>query len=287
MELQIGPIKMIEATNGCKVPFSRSLFIKGKENILIETGSDPQNLISLEKEFGVDYVINTHYHFDHTAQNYLFKRAEKWINPIEYESTSTIEDVAKINGIYEVWGDDGVEKWKNTVPETWIDSLKSFTGKYEYNKEYKFSNVTIIFLHTPGHTAGLASPYFPHYGVVYVSDYDMTSFGPWYNGSDGDIEQFIQSGKKLLELDAHTYITGHQKGVFSKKEFQLAMEQFLSIIDKRDEIITKLIHQGMGLKEICNYGIFYPKQFLHSFSFQTWERIGIRKHLQRLQLEVN
>lgn len=286
MEQQFGPIKTIEAPNHSKVPYSRSLFVDGKEKILIDTGSDPKDLLALKKEFGIDYIINTHYHIDHTAQNYLFKNAEIWINPIEYKASKTVEGIAKINGIYEVWGKDGIDNWRKNLPETWIQSLHSITGTYEYNKEYHFSGTTIIFLHTPGHTAGLASPYFPDYGVVYVSDYDMTSFGPWYNGSDGDIDHFIESGKKLLELDAHTFITGHQKGVFSKKEFIRAMERYLSIIDKRDETIMKLVQQGMSFNEITNYGIFYPKQLLHKFSFQTWETIGIRKHLERLQLKV-
>ena len=114
----------------------------------------------------------------------------------------------------------------------------------------------------------------------------MTSFGPWYFGSDGDIEEFIASSKLLLELDADTYITGHQKGIFSKQEFKMAMSKFIGSIDQRDEIIDKYVRQGKNFEELTKIGIFYPKKMLEVMIMKTWERSGIRKHLHRLGYSV-
>lgn len=114
----------------------------------------------------------------------------------------------------------------------------------------------------------------------------MTSFGPWYNGTDGNIDDFIASGKRLLTLDADTYITGHQKGIFSKQEFSKAMEIFLAKIEERDEVISRFVHQGMNFEELTNVGIFYPKKSLENTILKTWERSGIRKHLNRLGYQV-
>jgi hydroxyacylglutathione hydrolase len=177
--------------------------------------------------------------------------------------------------------------WQKNLPQKWVNSLGGISDSYDYEKEYSFGDVKVILLHTPGHTSGLASPYFPELGIVYVSDYDMTSFGPWYNGTDGDIEDFIKSGKRLLNLDAHTFITGHQKGMFTKQEFQQEMVKFLDIIDKRDETIEQYVRQGLTFEELINIGIFYPKKTLNVPIFKTWERSGIRKHLHRLGLTVS
>jgi hydroxyacylglutathione hydrolase len=283
---QIGPIIVVEGPNYSKVPYSRSLYIDCPEKILIDTGADPKVLKEIDRELGVKVIMNTHYHPDHTLHNHLFSETTKLINPIEFETSLTIEGVASVNGVYQEWGAEGVEKWKNTVPEEWVKNLEEISGSYNYETDYKFGEVKVIFLHTPGHTSGLACPYFPDFGVVLSGDYDMTSFGPWYNGTDGDIEDFIASGKRLLTLDADTYITGHQKGIFSKQEFTEAMEKFLAIIERRDEKITKYVQQGLNFEELTNVGIFYPKKSLENTILKTWERSGIRKHLSRLGLKV-
>ncbi len=284
---QIGPVKLIEGPSKSKVPFSRSLYIEGSaEKVLIDTGADSTLLKQIQADSGVDLVINTHYHPDHTRHNVLFHETEKWINTIEFHMPLTIEGIAKANGIFQEWGPEGVKKWEKEIPEIWIKSLTQINGFYEYEKQYSFGNIHVHFLHTPGHTKGFCCPYFPDLGIVFTGDYDMTSFGPWYNGTDGSIEEFISSAKRLLSLDAKYYITGHQKGTFQKNEFHHAMINYLSIIDHRDEVIEKFVQKGISFDELTRIGIFYPKHALEHSLFMTWERSGIRKHLSRLGYTV-
>ena len=283
---QIGPLYLLEGKHNSKVPYSRSIYINCKEKVLIDTGADPEILTDVHKQYGVANIMNTHYHPDHTSHNHLFPEAVKWINPIEFKTARTIEGIARANGVYQEWGEVGIEMWKKQLPREWVQNLGEITRSYDYDKEYIFGDVKVLFLHTPGHTSGLASPYFPDLGVVYVSDYDMTTFGPWYNGTDGDIDDFIASGKYLTDLDVTTYVTGHQKGIFSKSEFVEEMEKFLQIIETRNEIIERYAKQGLTFEELTNIGIFYPANTLNVPIFQTWERSGIRKHLQRLGLTV-
>jgi hydroxyacylglutathione hydrolase len=284
---RIGPIMIVEGPNYSKVPYSRSLFIDCSEKVLIDTGADAKSLVEIDRQYGIKLIINTHYHPDHTLHNHLFRNAIKWINPIEYETSRTIEGIAVANGVYQEWGAAGVEKWKESLPQEWVKNLGGISGTYDYEVDYRFGDVKVIFLHTPGHTKGLSCPYFPDEGVVFTGDYDMTSFGPWYNGSDGNIEDFIASGRRLLTLDADTYITGHQKGIFSKQEFQEAMEKFLDIIDRRDQTIDQYVRQGLSFEKLTNIGIFYPKKVLNNSILKTWERSGIRKHLHRLGYSVS
>lgn len=283
---RIGPIIIVEGPNSSKVPFSRSLYIDCEEKVLIDSGAEAKALLELDHEIGIDLIINTHYHPDHTLHNHLFRDATKLINKIEFETSRSVEGIAHANGVYQEWGYKGAEAWKKTLPQEWVQNLGGFSGTYEYETEYVFDDVKVVFLHTPGHTSGLACPYFPEHGVVFAGDYDMTTFGPWYNGTDGNIEDFINSGKRLLSLDADTYITGHQKGIFTKAEFTEAMDKFLAVINRRDEIIENYIQQGLSFEEITKIGIFYPKSSLANPLLNTWERSGIRKHLRRLGYSV-
>jgi len=283
---RIGPLIVLEGKNDSKVPYSRSLYLDCSEKVLIDSGAQRKQLVNIDHEFGIELIINTHYHPDHIRNNHVFSNIPKWMNPLEYEMSRSIEKIAMANGVFQEWGPIGVEAWKQTMPQELIENLDGISGSYKYESEYQFGDVKVIFLHTPGHTSGLACPYFPELGVVFTVDYDMTSFGPWYNGTDGNIEEFIASGKRLLTLDADTYITGHQKGIFTKQEFKQAMDSFLAIIDKRDELIAKYVKEGLTFKELTSIGIFYPKKHLENPILQTWERSGIRKHLKRLGLSV-
>lgn len=284
---RIGPIIIIEGPNKSKVPFSRSLYIEGNDRVLIDTGADPQALLAVEDQYGVELIVNTHYHPDHTLHNYLFTNAEKWINPLEFKTVQSIQGIAEGNGVYEEWGSKGVEALQKHMPAKWVQSLGEITGAYQYNHEYHFGSVKTVFLHMPGHTKGYSSPYFPELGIVFAGDFDMSSFGPWYFGTDGDIDQFIQSSQRLLELDADTFITGHQKGVFSREAFVEAMGRYLSIIEERDVTIEEYVKQGMNFEELTSIGIFYPQNMLNQLMLKTWERTGIRKHLHRLGYTVD
>lgn len=114
---RIGPIIIIEGPdNSSKVPFSRSLYIDNKDKVLIDSGANPKTLLELERNYGIELIVNTHYHPDHTYHNYLFPNTAKWINPIEFKTAFSIEGVAKGNGVYQEWGDEGVKLWKKNLP---------------------------------------------------------------------------------------------------------------------------------------------------------------------------
>jgi hydroxyacylglutathione hydrolase len=283
---RIGPIIIIEGPNNSKVPYSRSVFIDCPEKVLIDTGAEPQALLTLKEQYGVELIVNTHYHPDHTLHNHLFPEIPKWINPIEFEMVKSIEGIAKGNGVYQEWGPEGIEIFRKFVSQDWANSLGGITGTYQYELVYRFGDIKTIFLHMPGHTKGYSCPYFPDFGIVFVGDFDMTSFGPWYFGTDGDINEFIDSCNRLLSINADTFITGHHKGIFSRQEFEQAMGNYLAIIDARDQTINRYVQQGMDFEELTNIGIFYPKNALNNLIMKTWERSGMRKHLHRLGYKI-
>ncbi len=52
-------------------PWSNSFLIKGAKTALIDTGCGIENLQALKKRYSIDYVINSHYHPDHSTGNWI------------------------------------------------------------------------------------------------------------------------------------------------------------------------------------------------------------------------
>ena len=138
-------------------------------------------------------------------------------------------------------------------------------------------------LHALGHTRGYSCPYLPEHGILFVGDFDLTSFGPFYMDADGDIDAFIKSAYMTLEVDAKYYVTAHQKGVKDADEYKRELMEYVHIIDRRDEKIKQCIRQGIPMKDLIYQEIFYYKQHLglRPFFIKS-EKIGIAKHLKRL-----
>ena len=125
--------------------------------------------------------------------------------------------------------------------------------------------------------------YFPRYGAIYVADLDLTPFGPWYAGSDGDIDLFISSCRMIENVDAEFFITGHEIGILSKEEFRTGMERYLAVIEERDKKILSVLSAPFSLEEVVDRGLIYDRKYHMDAWIYMWEFITIKKHLQRLE----
>ena len=172
----------IEKKNIIKVidPICSSvILLKGKSNILVDTGyyGFEEKLLNALKKQGVkpeeiDIVINTHRHFDHTANNHFFKRASK---------------VSEMG----VW-----------FPKKRIDVYKSVD-------DIKIPSIKLIA--TPGHTKESCSVIVESNNKTYVMSGDAVDEGIIRAGKDaiqGDKEAYIKSAKTIFSI-ADIIIPGH------------------------------------------------------------------------------
>ena len=291
-------IKVISGENNSRFPCCTSLLVDGGDLVaVIDPGAGVKALQAASEEKHVDLVINTHYHFDHINCNYLFSEAKLLLNPLEAACFSDLADVGNLLGIREYYGDKGVAAWIDNVknPQTkqtpfspscrheWWLSTRTKAGEYEYGQEWFIGKAKVIMVHTPGHTQGFCCPYFPDEGIVYTGDIDLTYFGPWYAGSDGDIDSFIWSAKRVARLDADHFITGHQEGIFSRSQFLRRIDRFINIIEERQQRLVKLLESGIALQDVPNHGLIYPPKYHVDPWIKMWESIAVRKHYEKLQ----
>jgi len=294
---RFGPIRVIPGQNKGRFPFCTSVFIDDDIKVLIDPGAGYKRLCDLKKETKMDMVINTHYHFDHITWNYLFESAQILINEKEAPCFRDRKVLGSYLGMEEVYGKAWVDEWLKRIadPETaqspfspqnnhkWWLSTDRIDGQYKWGDEFDFGKIKMHVIGAPGHSSGFSCMYFPDQGVIYTADLDLTAFGPWYGGSDGDIDLFIRSCKEIENIDAESFITGHEIGIVGKKEFCSRLKNFVGIIEKRDELIVSLLSKPLALTELVDKGVIYGSKYHVDAWVYMWEYLMIKKHLQRLE----
>ncbi len=286
---QIGPVEIM-GDEDSRVPFSTSLVITGKEySTVIDCGAGYKTFAYMQQAHHVKNIYLTHHHIDHMWGAQLFPEAEKFINPYDFSKISNINEIAKSEGIYAVYEEPEIEEWMREQqkrsfgdlivnPRT-LDVSKTFA----YGEIIDMSGVEVVFIHAPGHTEGFCTPYIVEHGILHVGDIDLTTFGPYYGDADSDIDHFIESAKKTLEVDAKYFVTSHHKGTFLRDEYEKELHRYLAVIERREKKIKAAIRKGCPPKELANQEIFYYKKQTEQFPTRKKnEKLSIAKHLQRL-----
>ncbi len=295
-ELRIGRIRVIPGENGSRFPSCTSLVVEDDVRTIIDTGCGEAAIRRLLDEGPIDRVINTHFHFDHICGNYLLPGAEVWLNHREAPCFKELVNVARLLGIVELDGEEAGERWAEEVAEgsvttakptpyrdvRWYLSTRRLDNTYRWGDEIEFGHTKAKVLSAPGHSLGNSFLFFPEERLVYIGDVDMTAFGPWYGGTDGDIDAFITSAVSLVDLEADHFVTGHEKGILTLEEFMDSLGEYLEVIDRRDEIITRGIEKGLSVEEMVSPGFCYPPESHSDPWAYIWDKMTVRKHVRRM-----
>jgi hydroxyacylglutathione hydrolase len=278
---RFGSILFIPGSGGARYPHCNSLFIDDEVKVLIDPGSDEACLRDLASRRRVDVLLDTHYHEDHTAFNHLFPDAALWVHEAEAPCHRSYQTFLEYYGLQE-----------SPYRKEWDEFL---LGKFHFReripaRELKdgdildFGRTRAQVVYTPGHTIGHICLFFPDEGILFLADYDLTPFGPWYGDSCSDIGQTIDSMNRLLGIPAGIYITGHQLGIV-EKGFKGLAEAYLDVIGQREVKLLEFLASPRTLDEIVNRWIIYGRERKPRYFFELGEREMMRKHLERLVAE--
>ncbi|GAK06795.1 MBL fold metallo-hydrolase [Geomicrobium sp. JCM 19038] len=285
--LKIGSIEVIPGEKGSRVPFSTTIAVidDQKRATLIDAGAGKRAFQYINEQYEVEDILLTHFHIDHTWGIPYFKDANVKVNWLDHKKMVSIEELMKTGGNYAIYGASGIKAMIETPDvkrfEKIIDRQKHV---YPYDETFNVSGTRVEMIHTPGHCESFCCPYFPDEGVIVVGDYDLTSFGPWYNNADSNIDEMLESADKTLAVNAEHFVTLHHKGVFTRKEYEEQLEAYMNIIFKREKKLKQLIDDGVPTTDIHYQELFYRRKNLDQApSLIGFEKIGIAKHLERLQ----
>ncbi len=261
-ELRLTPqVSVLVGTANGAYPSGNSLLVRGAgEAVLI----DPSMAV-VERggaPVGVDAILNSHSHEDHVAGNGLFPDARVHVHHDD------LPGVRSIDGLMEVYGLRGTAR---TAFEQVVVEQFHFTPRPDatgFGDGHVFDlggSVTVEAVHLPGHTRGHSG--FRMDGVFFLSDIDLTGFGPYYGDVWSDLEDFEASLAKVRDEEADFYVTFHHKGVIEGRDTFVAMlDDFAAVIDRRHRAMLEFLTEPRTLDDMRAHRFIYRPHVQSAFT---------------------
>jgi hydroxyacylglutathione hydrolase len=277
MEMRLGTILFIHGRSAGRYPCCNSLFVEGDSNVLIDPGSDRDVLRRLRESPGVDAVWLSHAHEDHFKDLDLFEDSALWIGESDACSMESLDNFYDASGM--------TERERQLFHESMMRDFhfKSRKANRLFAREevIDLGGVTVEVIPTPGHTPGNCSFYFREPELLFLGDYDLTAFGPWYGDAKSDIESTIASINRLRSIPARTWIVSHESGLLRSEPGDL-WDRYLQTIDEREGKLLDLLKTPRTMSEIVDARILYGKRRVPLAMNEIGERGHMGKHLERL-----
>jgi hydroxyacylglutathione hydrolase len=275
-EKHFGPVWFIPGENQGKYPYCHSVYVEGA-GVVIDPASDRRRLEELLKHPGIQEVWLSHFHEDHFMHLDLFDDLPLLLSEADAPPLSSLQAFLDAYGLE----DPHREPWEILLREQFHFRPRTPDRLLHPGETIDLGSTKVEVMNMPGHTPGTLCFYFREPRVLFMGDYDLTKFGPWYGDRDSSIEETIQSVNRLRSLPARVWIASHEKGLFERDPGEL-WDDFLQVIEYREERLLALLSEPRTMADIVEACIIYRKPREPKSFFQFGERALMGKHLERL-----
>ena len=242
---------LVGEKNG-QYPSGNTLLVRGAgESIVIDPSIDVIERGGVP--VSIDAVINSHSHEDHVSCNGFFKDARIHIHHEDLPGAKSIE------GLMDVYGFEGElrAEFKNVCLETFHYTPRPDAIGFSDGHVFDLGGVKVEAVHLPGHTRG-HSGFRISNEVFFLSDIDLTGFGPYYGDAWSDLDDFEESLRRVRDEEATWYVTFHHKGVIEGRErFLELIDSFHSVIDRRHQAMLEYLVEPRSLEEMADHRFIY------------------------------
>ncbi len=280
MNAQLGKVRFIRGDNDGKYPFNHSVYLAGRDcRVAIDPSCGLQKLSDLKQKERVDQVWLSHWHEDHMGFLYLFEHSPLRISEKDFPPLTDIE-------IFLDWYNIKDEHlrglWKTIVLNNFNYRPQKDALFFQDEETIDLGSLKVQVIATPGHTPGHLSFFIPDEEILFLGDYDLTTFGPWYGDLYSSIEQTIQSIRRLKSIPARRWIASHNTGFFESNPGTL-WDDYENIIYQREEKILNFLKEPQSLDEIAGAWLIYGKPREPKEFFESNERALVTKHIDYLE----
>jgi glyoxylase-like metal-dependent hydrolase (beta-lactamase superfamily II) len=270
-------IWVVEGGKNGRYPYAHSLFVADGGGILVDAGSDPVEIERLRKEDGIAAVVMTHYHEDHFTFLSRLPDTPVWSSAADAPALESLETLL---AWYGVLGTEWDSYYRKLFAETFPFAPRKIDRKIADGEELRFGDTRAVAAVAPGHTPGHLCLYFPDDGILFLGDYDLTAFGPWYGDAPCGIDAFRRSAIRLAGIKADRFVVSHE-GPVHRSPIAAKMYSYLAVIDRREEALRKYLREPRTRAEIIGRRLIYgPDRDGPWFDYGEWALLS--KHLEAM-----
>ena len=215
----------------------------GSDGVLLVDDQLPQVLPQIRQEIArlggtdgkVDYVINTHWHFDHADGNPALGQAGATIvahdNSRKRMQQSTRVSYLGYHYIQPAYPEEGLPVI------TFNDAMTVYFNDQQIDLRY----------FGPGHTTGDAAVFFSEANVVHVGDLYSGGYPYIDTPNGGSLAGLIAVCRSIAELtDADTRIVSGHAPVASREEFMA----YIDMLEESHGILRTMAAEGLSLEQV-------------------------------------
>lgn len=257
-------------------PSGNSLLVRGVgETVLIDPSIDVVSRGGAPAP--VDAVINSHSHEDHMAGNGFFADARLHVHEAD------LPGAVSMDGLMAVYGLEGETRaaFEQTVLDEFHYTPRPDATGFTDGHVFDLGGGTQVeSVHLPGHTRGHSG--FRIGDVFFLSDIDLTGFGPYYGDVWSDLDDFEASLVKVRDEEAEFYVTFHHKGVIEGREaFVELLDGFHSVIGRRHDAMLDFLAEPRSIAEMAEHRFIYRAHVEMAF-LESVERRSAEMHVARM-----
>ncbi len=279
IEKSFGPVHFLPAANSGRYPNSNSIYVEGA-GILIDAGADSNRYRQLRAGPGICELWLSHWHEDHLTYIDELDGVPFRQSALEQEPLADLESFLDWYGIAQP---EYRDYWRANLRDSFRFRPRRAQSYLRAGEIIDLGTCHVEVIGTPGHTPGHLGFFFREPGVLFMGDYDLTRFGPWYGDRDSDIDQLIASTRKLREIDARVWLASHEDGCFESPPGEL-FDRYLAVIDEREGKLLDYLRGGpRTMNDIAAQHIVYRKPREPLAFFDWGERALMGKHLDRMR----
>jgi glyoxylase-like metal-dependent hydrolase (beta-lactamase superfamily II) len=278
-----GTISVIHGNNRGRSPFSNAVCILDRTRMLMDTGCGHDIVQRLREGVGIDRVILSHSHPDHTGGTWLFESLPGTEVSVPREGAESISSADRL--ALRFVGQELARLWKETyLPVTGFRDF-SYASQFCDRTEFPLGENRFIALHAPGHLDDHYCLWEPDRKILIGFDIDMSPFGPWYGNPESNIALFRESLAMIKSLPLEIYISSHARPM-KGPHFLKRIAQYEATFEARDQLVLDALPPGKpaSLDEIVDKSPIYTVDYtLHpDLMLRFGESQMVEKHLIRM-----
>jgi glyoxylase-like metal-dependent hydrolase (beta-lactamase superfamily II) len=276
-EEQIGPLKILFGRHP-SYPYCNTLLVKDRRTMLVDPACEEKALRRLASEEKIDLLFNTHYHPDHIRYNAFFGGVELLVHRADSPCFRSLDAMAEWVGVK---GTIYEEAWKSSLTETFGYRERETVREVEDGTLLSLGEVSLRFVHLPGHTPGLTGFLLPEWEALFLADMELSPFGPWYHNQKASIQSIIDSVEKIRRIRARYYIPSHGRIIF-RGDIGPRLDRYLENIYSRERKILDALSIPRTLDELVSLSLISGFPLSRRVVWYLFEQNMVGKHLERL-----